>query len=67
MKDTPAWQLHLARLKEELKQQENKWENREEEYKEIERRREEIRKLEEEADRERSLDRKRKTQIIRED
>ena len=54
MKETPAWQLHLARLKEELSVQEDRWDHREEEKDEIERKREEIKKLEEQYEREMS-------------
>lgn len=43
MKDTPAWQIHLAKLKEELSKQETRWEHKDEELAEIERQREEIR------------------------
>lgn len=67
MKDTPAWILHLRKLKEELAVQEDKWDHREEERASIERKREEIRLLEEEHEREQSLERRRKVQIIHED
>lgn len=67
MKDTPAWILHLRKLKEELAVQEDKWDHREEERASIERKREEIRMLEEEHEREQSLERRRKVQIIHED
>ena len=67
MKESTAWQIHLAKLKEELTQQEGKWDNRDEEKAEIERKREEIRKLEEDADRDRSRERLQKTVVVRED
>lgn len=46
MRGTPAWQLHLAKLKKELKLQEIKWDHRDEEAKELERLREEIKAME---------------------
>ena len=67
MKESSSWQIHLAKLKEELGQQEGKWDNRDEEKAEIERKREEIRMLEEEYDRERSKERREKMVIVRED
>ena len=67
MKDTPAWQIHLANMKKELTVQEDKWDHREEEMLEIERKRAEIKRLEDEAERERSLERKRKTTIVTQD
>ena len=67
MKESSSWQIHLAKLKEELGQQENKWDKRDEEKAEIERKREEIRLLEEEYDRERSKERREKMVIVRED
>ena len=67
MRETPAWQIHLAKLKAELQVQEDRWEHREEEQAEIERKREEIRRLEEQYERERSQERKKKTTVIRED
>ena len=67
MRETPAWQIHLAKLKEELQVQEDRWEHRDEEQAEIERKREEIRRLEEQYERERSQERKKKTIVIRED
>ena len=67
MKETSSWQLHLERLKKELEVQEDKWDHREEEKAEIEKKRAEIRRLEEEAERERSLERRRKISIVREE
>ena len=67
MKESSSWQIHLAKLKEELGQQEGKWDNRDEEKAEIEKKREEIRMLEEEYDRERSKERREKMVIVRED
>ena len=67
MKELPAWQLHLQKLKEELVVQEDKWDHREEERLEIERKKEEIRKLEEEMEKIKDQKRREKTEIVRED
>ena len=67
MREKSSWQLHLERLKKELEVQEDKWDHREEEKAEIEKKRAEIKRLEEEAERERSLERRKKISIIREE
>ena len=67
MREKSSWQLHLERLKKELEVQEDKWDHREEEKAEIEKKRAEIQRLEEEAERERSLERRKKISIIREE
>ena len=67
MRERSSWQIHLERLKKELEVQENKWDHRDDERAEIERKRAEIRRLEEEAEREKSLERRQKISIVREE
>lgn len=67
MKEMPAWQMHLNKLKEELVVQEDKWDHRDEERIELEKKRDEIIELEAEMERVRAQHRRDKIEIIHED
>ena len=54
MREMPSYQKHLEKLKEELKEQENRWDHRDEMKEEIEMKKAEIQSYEENAERERS-------------
>ena len=67
MKELPAWQVHLNKLKEELVVQEDKWEHREEEKLELEKKRAEVEALEAEIERAKAQHRRESIEIVHED